>query len=84
MTQLALEYEPSHAVLPKVGTQHRMLLDAFYRKEKLTVLMALQRYDIMALSQRCGELKRMGWPIRSELIETTTGKHVACYWIDFQ
>jgi helix-turn-helix protein len=83
MNQLALEYEPSHAVLPKVGTQHRMLLDAFSRKERLTVLSAIQKYGVYALSQRCGELKRMGWPIKSRTLQSN-GKSFSEYWIDFQ
>lgn len=83
MNQLVLNYEPSRAILPRLGTQHRTLLDAFYRNERLTVAHALTEYNIYALSQRAGELKRLGWPILSELIETPSGKHVACYWIEF-
>jgi hypothetical protein len=82
MNQLALEYEPSRCVLPKLGTQHRLLLDAFYRGERLTVLTAIQKYGVYALSQRCGELKRMGWPISSETIHQN-GKSFSQYWIEF-
>ena len=78
--RLALEYEPSHMALPLLGTQHRTLLDAFYRGEKLTVGEALNRHNIYALSQRVGELKLMGWPIRSERVP---GKSYKRYWIEF-
>lgn len=81
MNQLALEYEPSRAILPLLGTQHRTLLDAFYRSEKLTVGDALVVYRIYALSQRCGELKKMGWPIKSERVPGKTYKR---YWIAFE
>ncbi len=81
MNQLALEYEPSRAILPLLGTQHRTLLDAFYRGEKLTVGEALNTYDIYALSQRCGELRDMGWPIKSERVP---GKSYKRYWIEFK
>jgi Helix-turn-helix domain len=82
MNQLALEYEPSYAgaILPLLGTQHRTLLDAFYRGEKLTVGEALNRYNIYALSQRVGELKLLGWPISSERVP---GKSYKRYWINF-
>lgn len=83
--QLALELkEPLRCTAPHPNTQAHTLLMAFYRNEKLTVLTALEKYGVYALSQRVGELKRLGWPIKSEMIETITGKHVACYWIDFQ
>ena len=84
MNQLALKLDESlrHRQL-KPGAQAHTLLMAFYRGERLTVLTAIQQYGVYALSQRCGELKRLGWPIKSELIETQTGKHVACYWVDF-
>lgn len=81
--QLALEYEPSRKIrkiLPLIGTQHRTLLDAFSRNEKLTVGEALNRYNIYALSQRVGELKKMGWPIVSERVPGKTYKR---YWADF-
>jgi hypothetical protein len=82
--QLALDYEPEYAgaILPRLGTQHRTLLDAFYRGERLSVLQAIQRYGVYALSQRCGQLKRLGWPIKSRTIESG-GKHFSEYWVDF-
>jgi len=83
MTQLDMELEPPK-IQPHIGTQAYVLLQAFYRGERLTVLTAIQKYEIYALSQRCSELKRLGWPIQSQMVETTTGKHVACYWIEFQ
>jgi hypothetical protein len=63
MNQIAIEFkEPLHCRQPKVGTQAHMLLMAFYRGERLSVLTAIQKYGVYALSQRCGELKRLGWP----------------------
>lgn len=83
--QLALELkEPLRCTAPHPNTQAHTLLMAFYRNEKLTVAEALNKYGIYALSQRVGELKRLGWPISSKMIETTTGKHVAMYWISFE
>jgi hypothetical protein len=82
MNQLAMTYEPRHAgaILPHVNTQHYTLLMAFYRGERLTVGEALNRYNIYALSQRVGELKALGWKIKSERVPGKTYKR---YWVDF-
>ena len=58
-----------------------ILLEALRRGERLTVAVALEKYDVYALSQRCGELRRLGWLIRSKMIEVVSGKHVAQYWL---
>lgn len=65
--------------VPESGTQAYEILMALKRGERLTVAVALSRYGIYALSQRCGELKRQGWPIRSETISLPSGKRVAEY-----
>lgn len=79
MTQLEL-IAPCRT--PKRGTQHYELLMAFQRGESLTVGDALRRYAVYALSQRVGELKKMGWPIRSETVETNGGARVSRYWME--
>lgn len=58
------------------------ILLALRRREKLTVMVALQDYGCYALSQRIGDLKGLGWPIQNKMIEVDSGKHVAEYWID--
>lgn len=47
---------------------------------RLTVASAMELYGIYALSQRCGELRRDGYPLASEMVETPTGKRVAQYY----
>lgn len=79
MTQLEL-IAPCR--MPKQGTQHYTLLMAFQRGESLTVGVALEKYRVYALSQRVGDLKRMGWPILSETVETACGAHISRYWMD--
>lgn len=50
---------------------------------RLTVAKALAEFGIYALSQRVGELKRDGHPIKSEMIDLPSGKRVAEYsWDD--
>ena len=60
-------------------TQLEMIAQAFDRGEKLTVLTALHRYGIYALSQRCGELYKQGYPLHTESVKTPTGKWIAEY-----
>lgn len=67
--------------IPKSGTQHDKLLRAFQRGERLTTLEAALQYGVMALSQRCGDLRKMGWPILSESVETLNGARVSRYWM---
>jgi hypothetical protein len=70
--------------LPTQGTQNYRLLMAMQRGERLTVALALSKYTCYALSQRVGELKRLGWPIRSRMVETAGGARVAEYWMEVQ
>lgn len=84
MNQLAMSYEferPEPRYPLSTQTQLWMLLNALKRGEKLTVLSALQSYQIYALSQRIGELKVLGWNIRSQMISVASGKKVAEYWL---
>ena len=67
--------------VPEQGTQAYALLRAFKRGERLTVKTALDQYGVYALSQRVGELKRMGWPIESTTVTTSGGAKVSCYWM---
>jgi hypothetical protein len=68
--------------VPETGTQNYELLRAFKRGERLTVAVALERYGCFAISQRVGELRRQGWPVRSQTIKLPSGKHVSEYWMD--
>ena len=61
-------------------TQLQTLIDAFDKGERLTMLTAINKYGIGALSQRCGDLYRMGYPVDSEFIKTPLGKSVKEYF----
>ena len=78
MIQVALEFSKPCTV-PESGTQNRELLEAFQRREYLTVVDALTKYGVYALSQRAGELRRMGWPINSTMRTLPNGKRIAVY-----
>ena len=60
-------------------SQKDVLLKALQSGQSLTTLEALQRYGVMALSQRMTELQRAGYPVKSEMIDLPTGKRVARY-----
>lgn len=82
MTQPELCFDAPVCRVPREGTQHRILLAAMQRGERLRPLEAALKYQVMALSQRIGELKRSGWPVKSKLVETPSGKHIAEYWME--
>ena len=75
-------YKLSSTILTGVQmTQLQALADAFDRGEHLTVAVALEKYGIYALSQRCGELERKwGYPLDSRFVETPTGKRIKEYF----
>ena len=81
VTQAELSFEAPVTVPPK-GTQNYRLLIAMQSGERLSVAKALTEYGVYALSQRCGELRRMGWPIMSRLVEVESGARVALYWME--
>jgi hypothetical protein len=62
-----------------VSPQLETLAEALDRGEALTVAEALTRYGIYALSQRAGELVRIGYPVTIRTIKTPTGKHISEY-----
>lgn len=60
-------------------SQLTTLKRAFDRGEKLTVLTAMTKYQTMALSQRCGEIVRSGYPLYKEWHWLRSGKRVMMY-----
>ena len=73
-------------VMRTAPTQHEMILAALKAGDRLTVLDALRRFDIYALSQRIGELKKEGHDIKSETYKWTTeygvSKTRSVYWME--
>jgi hypothetical protein len=78
MIQAVIDFSPPCEV-PENGTQQYQILEALKRGEYLTVADALTKYGVYALSQRCGELRRMGWPIVSQMRTLANGKRIAVY-----
>ena len=60
-------------------SQKERILDYLMQGHTLTRLEALDRFQCMSLSQRVGELIRLGNPIKREFIRTPTGKTIKEY-----
>lgn len=56
------------------------ILNALKRGERLTVAVALEKYQVYALSQECGRLKALGWPVKTQMVKVASGKKVSEYW----
>lgn len=67
--------------VPERGTQHYEILMYLEKGGRLTVAKALTELGVYALSQRCGELRKQGWPIQSRTIETNGGARVSEYFL---
>jgi hypothetical protein len=80
MTQADLCFD-APVKLPPHGTQNYRLLMAMQCGARLTVAKALNEYGVFALSQRCTELRKMGWPIKSNMVKLPSGARVAEYWM---
>lgn len=81
-----MSYAEQHgATIPTRGSQCEKLLAAMFDGQKFTVGSALHVLGIYALSQRAGDLKFTGWPVKSEWVNVVgrTGKtKVKRYWLE--
>lgn len=68
--------------VPARGTQHYEILAYLQSGRKLTVGTALRELGVYALSQRIGELKKSGWPIRSRPLQVGPRTVVSEYWLE--
>ena len=60
-------------------SQKKLILKYLKSGRRLTVLKALKLFGVYALSQRCGELSRDGYPIKVEMITLKNDKRIAQY-----
>ena len=68
---------------PNNTAGHKAQLPAYLMTgATITPLQALQRFNCMSCSQRLGDLKRAGIPVKSRFITTPTGKKVKEYWLE--
>lgn len=55
----------------------------FAQGKSLTPLSALRKFGCMRLGARVWDLRKAGWPIKSEMVRAGHS-HVARYWIDVE
>lgn len=83
MNQLAIDFSAApRCSVPASETQLGTLLRALQRGERLTVAVALSEYGVYALSQRCGDLIAMGWPVCKDWLTTEKGARVRVYFME--
>jgi hypothetical protein len=61
-------------------SQNEKILAAL-KRGPLTPMEALERFGCFRLAARVGELREQGHAIGVEKVATSTGKHVARYWL---
>lgn len=49
------------------------------RGKKITALQALHKFECMCLAERCRDLRNEGVPVKTEMVKTKSGKHIASY-----
>lgn len=74
-----MQTEISEVQVPPRGTQCYEILMYLQSGGTLTVAKAMSELAVYALSQRVGELKKMGWPIQSRALKIRDKCYVAEY-----
>jgi hypothetical protein len=60
-------------------SQRLQILRTLAMGETLTTWSAIRMFGCTTLSQRCTELRKQGWDIKSRMIKVVGGKRVALY-----
>jgi hypothetical protein len=63
-------------------SQHLQIINHFMTKGSLTVLTAIQYIGCYALSQRVGELRKLGFEIKDKWVTLDNGKKIKEYSMD--
>lgn len=61
--------------------QNTQVLNYLLEGNKVTSLEALSKWNILRLSARIYDIKQMGYEVSKEILTTSSGKHVASYYI---
>lgn len=64
------------------ASQTARILKALKGGKKLTPLDALNDFGCFRLGARCYDLRKQGYDIKTEIVKTKSGKHVACYSLE--
>lgn len=75
----AIAANTPRCIVPEPSTGCGRLLRALQRGFRPTIVTAGQELGIGALSQRIGDLRRMGWPVRDRRVD---GKSYVEYFLE--
>ena len=67
-------------ILPTARKTLRILRGLQYGSH-ITVATALEHYGVYALSQECGRLRALNWPVQDRRVEVSDGVWVKEYWL---
>jgi hypothetical protein len=67
--------------MTQTDNQKTQIINHLMTRGPLTVLEAIKYIGCYALSQRCGELRREGFPIKDQWITTNEKKKIKQYFL---
>ena len=76
--QLTIEFEK---VRDHRGDQCSRILEWLQKGNRITPLEALSRFQCLRLGGRIFDLRKQGWNVQKEMVQTPSGKHVASYYL---
>ena len=62
-------------------SQCNKILEYLKQGHRLTPLEGLRLFGTMRLGARCWDLRKAGYDVRSRMVKTDTGKHIAQYYL---
>jgi hypothetical protein len=63
-------------------SQCKEILRYLAQGKTLTVVEAIEKFGCYALSQRCGDLRKDGWPIKCRMVKVASGKRIGQYYYE--
>jgi hypothetical protein len=67
--------------MTQTSNQKELIINHLMTRGPLTVVEAITYIGCYALSQRCGDLRREGFPIKDKWITTNTGTKIKQYYL---
>ena len=62
-------------------SQTKSILEYLKQGNSITALEALNSFQCMRLASRINDIKNMGYEVCSQMVEISSGKRVASYWL---
>lgn len=63
------------------GSQAKRILAYMQKGNRITPIEALELFGSFRLGARIADIKDMGFDVKSEFVDTPSGKRVKCYWL---